>query len=447
VEYERTLLGNAKVVSFLHDTQIDYDRDARERVTKRSVSGPEAPGFVTRETFYDRDDAGRVTTVRHADGSFETFTYNIYGQILQHRMRNGGVETFAYDGTGRRTSHVSPTGSSALAPGNVTRQFTYDSRDLVQTETLLVPGGVNRVTQYAYNNRGQVTRVTFPDLTFVSFEYDTYGNQTARVDELGHRWTAAYDEFKRRINSSEPPRSAGAPALTTTYAYDEPGGSGGGGCCGGDGGGGAGNRPTSITLPSGKVTTIAYDGARRKLSETAGAGTPEAATTQYQYNDQGDLTRIVDPRGKQWDFQYDLRHRRVTAWTPIDRAQNSPGTFWRYDPAGNIDLEIRPDQRRTVHTHDLMNRLVSTKNANDEVTSFAYGGTAWGDGTPGAPLTSGDNLVRLTDARGKHTHFTYDLSDRKTAMIYPGGGGREEWTYDIPGQVATYRTRAGQAPR
>ena len=55
----------------------------------------------------------------------------------------------------------------------------------------------------------------------------------------------------------------------------------------------------------------------------------------------------------------------------------------------------------------------------------------------------GNNLVKLTDARGNAYLFTYDVWGHKTAMIYPDGS-HENWTYDAAGNVLTYTTRAGQ---
>jgi RHS repeat-associated protein len=435
IVFQPSVLGNRQQITRPDGSTDIWERDIRERPTVMRRQNPTTPAIPAQVTTYQRDALGRVERIDHPDGSYETFTFDPYGQVIEHRLRNGATETNSYEPGGRRLTHTDAVG--------VVRQFSYDSRDLVSAVTVIVPGGVDRQTEYQYNDRGQVKRHTFPDLTFVDYEYDTYGNQTARVDELGHRWTASYDEFKRRVTSSEPPRAAGQPVLTTTYGYEEPGAGVGGGCCGGGGGSGGGSRPTSITLPSGKQTLITYDGAWRKLTETVGAGTPEAATTHYEYDPRGDLTRIVDPRGKAWEFNYDVRHRRTAARSPIDIALNTPGTQWSYDFAGNKKVEIRPDGTTTLFTYDVMNRLVSTLNANGEATTFAYGGTHWVDPASGAPLSYGNNLVRLTDARGKHYHFAYDLADRKTSMIYPGGS-HEDWTYDVPGNVATYRTRAGQ---
>ena len=46
-------------------------------------------------------------------------------------------------------------------------------------------------------------------------------------------------------------------------------------------------KPSKITLPSGLVTEIIYDRVWRKLFETVGVGSPEAAKTEYRYEDAG----------------------------------------------------------------------------------------------------------------------------------------------------------------
>ena len=99
--------------------------------------------------------------------------------VPKNTMRNGGIETNTYSPTAALlTTHTDAVGRVV--------SFTYNAKELVASATLAVPGGTNRVTQFEYNDRGQVTKVTYPDGKSVTSEYDAFGNQTARVDELGN---------------------------------------------------------------------------------------------------------------------------------------------------------------------------------------------------------------------------------------------------------------------
>ena len=110
-------------------------------------------------------------------------------------------------------------------------------------------------------------------------------------------------------------------------------------------------------------------------------------------------------------------------------------TNWEYDDRGNKMSETRPDGGVTTYAYDDLNRLISSTDPKGQTTWYQYGGTGLND--------FGNNLVKLTDARGNDYLFTYDAQNRKTAMIFPDGS-HENWTYDAAGNVLTYRTRAGQ---
>lgn len=330
-----------------------------------------------------------------------------------------------YNTRGLMTSRTDAAGKTTI--------LAYNSQDLVET----VKDANNNITSYLYNERGQVTRVTYPGAVSVNYAYDTYGNQTARTDELSatglptdidHTWSATFDEFKRRTTATTPRRSA-ADTLprTTTYAYDEP--TGGGGCCGTAG---AGDHLTTITLPSGKVTRFVYDLAWQKTAEITGYGSPDVATTQYFYNASGNMYQMIDANSKTTDYSYDLRNRRLTATDLLGQI-----TRWTYDGVGSVLTVTRPAPVGgvTVNTYDTMNRLSTTTDPASQLTQYFYGGLNYVGGT------KGDNLVRLKDARLNSHDFTYDAMNRKTSMIYPGGS-HEDWGYDNVGNNNTYKNRA-----
>jgi RHS repeat-associated protein len=351
-----------------------------------------------RVTAYTRDDQHRMTRIDYPDGSFETFSYNGFSQALTHTMRNGGVETFTYDARGLKTSSTDPL-------GNVTT-YTYDASDRLASVT---DARTNTIS-YQYTSRGQVTTMTYPDGNFQSYTYDIAGNRTAVTNELGKTWTYAYDEFKRPIQTTDPLNRA------TQYKYDLPGN-----VCGCSH---SQAKPTLIILPSGKQIAITYDMLWRKVSETLGAGTADAATTSYAYDAVGNLTTVTDPRGKVWASGFDNRNRQITATDPLGNQ-----TQRTYDTVGNNLTETRPDNGVITNVYDSMDRVTRTTDPKNQATQFSY--------------DNADNMTSLTDARNNTYGFTYDLLRRKISMIYPDNS-HEDYSYDPVGNVATYTARAGE---
>ncbi len=174
---------------------------------------------------------------------------------------------------------------------------------------------LGHTTSILYNGRGQVTKITYADGNFVSYAYDGYGNKTSTTNELGKTWTQTYDEFRRVVLATDPLNRA------TIYSYALPGG--GCGCAHAEA------LPTSITLPSGKVTKIAYDVEWRKTSETVGYGTTDAATTSYAYDAVGNVTSVTDPRGKVWSTAFNNRNWKSSVTDPLGNQ-----TQWTYDVVG-----------------------------------------------------------------------------------------------------------------
>jgi RHS repeat-associated protein len=389
--FGRNPYGNLTSITHPDGSVESWTRDSLDLV----LTHTDALGRTTTRT---RDAQHRVTRIDHPDGTYETFTYNAFGQVLTHRHRNGGTETNVYDATGLKTSHTDPL-------GNVTT-YTYDSASRLATMT----DPLGRVTAYEYNDRGLVTKITYADGAFVAYGYDAYGNRTSTTNELGKTWTASYDEFKRVISKTDPL------GRITQFSYGI--GLSGCGSCHEEA------KPTRITLPSGKIATFTYDLVWRKTSQTIGADTPEAATTTYVYDGEGNLTRVTDPRGKSWNYTYDSRDRRLSATDPLGNK-----TEWTYDAEGNRLTEKRADNGVTTNVYDARNRVVQSTDPKNQVTRFTY--------------DNGDNLITLTDARNNSYGFSYDLLNRKTSMIYPDNS-HEDYVYDAGGNMVRYTTRAGQ---
>jgi RHS repeat-associated protein len=386
----RSIYGNPLKITYPDGSTQVWTRDDLDLVlTHKDELG--------RVISYTRDTRHRPTKIDYPDGTFETFTYNGFSEVLDHQKKSGSTEHFAYDARGLKTSFTD-------CSGNVTA-YTYDAADRLAS----VIDARGNVMQNQYNERGLLIKMTNADATFKTYAYDAFGNRTGSTDELGHTWLRVYDEFKRPKTMTDPL------ARITTYGYDLPGGICG--CSHTD------NLPTKVTLPSGRVTEIEYDHEWRKISETVGAGTADAASTLFEYDVVGNLVKTVDPKLKNWVTAYDVRDRKKSFTDPLGNQ-----TQWTYDFVGNTSTVKRPDNGTTSNVYDNMNRLTQSTDPKAQVTKYTYDA----DG----------NMTKLTDPKNNDYNFEHDCLDRKTKMIYPGGSF-EQYTFDAVSNLSTYRNRNG----
>ena len=154
------------------------------------------------------------------------WTYNRWGQVLTHdgpRADVNDVTTYAY------YSDISFTGSGAEAVGHtqgdlqsvtnaagqVTQYTKYNKHGqllesigpngVVTTHTydlrqrLLSTTEAGQTTTYTYDAAGQLTRITWPDASYLGYEYDPAHRQTAVFDHLGNRIEYTLDNAGNRI--------------------------------------------------------------------------------------------------------------------------------------------------------------------------------------------------------------------------------------------------------
>ena len=385
-----TTYGNPLELTHPDGNKEKWTRDDLDQVVKYTDE-------FGRVTTYTRDARHRVTRIDYPDGTNERFTYNNFGQVLTFTRANGATETNVYNNRGLKTSFTD-------AEGNVTK-YTYDNAD----RPALVKDARGNITGSKYDERGLLTKLTNADGSSQTYKYDDFGNRIQVTNEIGNTWISLYDEFKRIDSLTDPL------GRLTLYHYDLPGGVCG---CSHDNG-----SPTSIILPSGKTTKIEYDVEWKKINETQGAGTADAATTSYEYDQVGNLVTIVDPRGKSWIAEYDLRNRKKSATDPLGHK-----TLWTYDNVGNIVTVVRPDAGIMTYQYDELNRMVQSTDPKGQIIKMEY--------------DSEGNLVKLTDPNNNQYNYKYDKLNRRLRMIYPDVSF-ERYKFDQVGNLKTYTNRKG----
>jgi RHS repeat-associated protein len=392
-------------------------------------------------THYDRESAPpyRVSQIRYPDGGSESFTYdgNPFGLVHEHQMTSGGTEVFDYDNRGLKTSYTPPWTPSDPAR-HKTLYFYYGGPsepggtpepparpDLMdRLRRVIDPRGYS--TWYEYNGRGQMTKLIHPDGTFTQSYYNLDGTLQWSEDELQHRTTYTYDEYKRVrtvenavyktvTNDYTPPNGLSPLSHTTSSIY-------------------------LTTLPSQKQIKRDYDSNFRLKETIQGWNTADAAKTSNTYDEVGNLKTVKDPKGqvsgRVTTYAYDNHNRRES----VTDADTPPGktTRWLYDDAGNMTRETRADNKfRTWDLYDPMNRVKHTTGflGAIEQTSYDYD-------------TAG-NLTVVTDPNLRVYQTGYDYLNRKKRATYPpdattGQSKTEDWRYDFAGNLLWYRNPASQ---
>jgi YD repeat-containing protein len=92
---KKTIYGNPLKITYPDGSIEKWTRDSLDLVLTHTDE-------LGRATTYTRDNNHRVKRIDYPDNSYEIFTYNNFGEVLEHKRRNGGIERTVYDSRGLR---------------------------------------------------------------------------------------------------------------------------------------------------------------------------------------------------------------------------------------------------------------------------------------------------------------------------------------------------------
>ncbi|HMH16798.1 MAG TPA: DUF6531 domain-containing protein [Burkholderiales bacterium] len=402
-----------------------YTYDAHGHVL--TTNGPRIDvADVTSTAYYADDDPdagkrGNVATITNALGHVTSITaYNAHGQPL-----------------------------TIVDPNGLTTNLSYDPRHRLLSRNV---GG--ELTSYDYDSVGQLTKVTLPDNSSLTYTYDDAHRLTGMNDTLGNRIAYTLDAMGNRTQEQVfDPASAlaqtrsrvfnnlnqlfqdlGAQSQTTQYAYDNQG------------------NVISIDGPlpgTVDVTTNAYDALNRLVKVTD----PNQGQTQYAYNGIDQLTSVTDPRNLATSYNYDgLANLNSQASPDTGTTANT------YDTAGNLLTQTDAKGQVTTYTYDVLNRVSSISFFDASKQTYAYDLGANGLGrlstitelSPGQQVTS--LLAYAYDQHGRTISetrtingvayalaYAYDAFGRLSGMTYPSGR-TIAYTFDALGRISAVNT-------
>jgi RHS repeat-associated protein len=315
-----------------HDTTQTYDIFNRplERAVGKDASANPPVSIVTPAPVYDPDD-----------------------NITQTTAPNGAVTSYSYDAADQLTSSSAPR-DTATGPARVT-SYAYDRAGnlTAQTEpagTLTPADPDDFVTRYSYDEINEVSAVTNAEGGRLGYTYDAAGNLATVTDPRKNNtvdpadFTTRYDhDLDHRVTTV-----TDAAGHATATGYDRDG------------------LVVARTDQDGNQTLITLD-ARGKPAEVrvphaTSGGTIGYDTTRYEYDQVGNQTKVVSPRGAATsgvsdDFvqqtSYDELNRvrdKLTPYDPNDSRYNAPDrTTYSYDAAGRLSrVSAPPSDGQTV---------------------------------------------------------------------------------------------------
>lgn len=418
-------IGN--VITYDYDslgqtTRVSYVLSSTKTVVQDFTFNPDGT-VSTRSEIHDQstqassltqmeyDTAGRLTRVRHPDGTSERWLYDLAGRVVLHQPAGSLVESYEYDRLGRLVS---------TKDANSTTLFDYDA---VGNQTA-VTNARGKTTTYSYDNLGRVTRMQSPEGVVTEQTYNDVGNLSSQTVG-GVTYSATYYQLGllRQLNSPVAQNSVlnadgtfnSADTITsTTYSYNRLG------------------QPVSVLDGNGNLTSYGYNGAHQLVTVTDALG----GLTEYAYDLNGNRTHIWDPEHPR-SSGFSGAISTFDALGRVVASQDGQGglTLYVYDDAGNLTITRQQRSAGTLDTvfqYDDRNRLVSTVypdligHGPKSATSFSYDG--------------GGRRLLKRDESGI-TSYSYDSNGRINRVIGPNDN--IVYTYDLVGNITSLRSAFG----
>ncbi|GAB2874618.1 hypothetical protein GCM10027277_49810 [Pseudoduganella ginsengisoli] len=138
------------------------------------------------------------------------------------------------------------------------------------------------------------------------------------------------------------------------------------------------------------------------------AQTGQNTTSNFQYDQMGNLTQRTDPLGNVTNFSYDALYRIKQSIQPVPAAGVArPTTNLTYDGIDQLSTVADPRSLTTTYTNDGLGNQPGLASPDTGATARTF--------------DLAGNMLTSIDARGKVSTYTYDALNRVTSISYGGG--------------------------
>lgn len=315
---------------------------SRYDASGRPLEFTDPNGLVTTLTY---DPRGRLKT-RTVGSQLTTYDYDGVGQLIKVTSPDGSYLNYTYDAAHRLTDVIDNLGNKVHYTldlmGNRTAESTYDPASVLTRARTRVYDSLNRLQKEIGG--------TNPSLQVTQYGYDNNGNLRSITDPLNHVTTNSYDALNRLIQITDPANGV------TVNEYDPR------------------DQLTAVTDPRALVTHYAIDALGNKLQTQS----PDSGDSTYIYDAAGNITQKTDARGVVSQYAYDALNRVTSITYPASPSENVSFT---YDSTGNGNkgkgrlTGYSNDGGATVLTYDVYGNVVQQTEmigSQIHVTGFQY---------------------------------------------------------------------------
>lgn len=375
-----TATGATRILDTLgQTTELVYELAAGQNQSQLKEIRMPAVGGVAQTQVFSYDAHGNVQTVNDARGNVTQYQYDGNGNRVYERDAQNNVVRRTYSATNQLLTEtlyrdLDPDGAGAGAPQKgLSTRYVYETTAGKTHQLRFVLSPTGQVTENIYNTAGQVGSV-------IRYAGGTYDVGSLGVDALPTlaqmvTWTGqqAKSGWQRTDNTYD---SRGNLDLSTAYASVDANG----------------------------------------LGVSAGS-----SSTQYVYDQAGNLLQKIDGRPFVTDYTYDGLNRVTSAKDPVSGLL----TVTSYKDASLQTVVTSANGLVTTLTYDAAGRVVSMARS------------ASSEGALGTTTYTYDSLNRLssvTQPTGEKSYFVYDAAGRKVGEI-DGEGALTEYQYNGNNQV------------
>ncbi|PTM53240.1 RHS repeat-associated core domain-containing protein [Desmospora activa] len=416
--YEKGLLKTATDPNGHTTTYNDYDANGYPQ----NITDP-----LGNTTYYEYGKRGEVVAITDAKGKKSTYTYDVFNRPLTQRVpkdQDKGefiiTPSPVYDKNDNILEQTDPNGAK--------RSYVYDAADQVTAISLPrdTDSGPESKTTYEYDIVGNLKKETEPkgNLTpdnpddYVNlYDYDNMNRLLSVTNSKKEKISYQYDDVGNMVKLTEPKgnKTEDPDDFTTTYTYDRS------------------HRVVKVTDAAGKSERIVYDHDNNEISITDKAGN----TTHLVYDERGKLVEVKVPHKKNGDgeiqynrtqYEYDQAGNQTKVITPRGVASSTAGDFTHekvYDELNRVKEVIYPrDPSSDNERYRAINKMIYTYDEVGNVTKVSAPPSEEQSQRNDTVTTHYDNgwIKTSTDPWGIVTSFDYNELGQQTARTIKGEG-------------------------